>query len=1191
MSGLFDTLDLINLKTTKLATQLVLSFFIAMVAPMTIATIFSIVYFSNEIRDHAMQKMRCEGLMTTLIYDNALKDLQQLAKIYTRKNATTLLFSSDSDLSIQKSLYNCMRSDNIDMLTLVDMSRKVVSRIHSPKCLGDTLQETPFLINAISGKSSVAVEVFSGFQLCHEGFGFPKIKAQSNLLFITAAAPVYDLNREKLIGAMIIRKNLSPENEVIQTIGQQLCINTALYHGVSYMGAILTGDEENFYPVPKIILEKSLSDNKPTFYGKFIQNGYLNLIIPIKDFNHHPVALIVIQRSAHTYVRAQHIAMFTHIFILCLAIFLGFVFRKHIERRILIPLNELQNGAKQIRNGDYKYRLSVKGIEEIEHLALAFNEMTIELQDKQDFLTRTEKKFRGIFENAVEGIFQMMPDGRFLDVNPAMARILGYASQTELLAEITDMARQTFVTPDDLSRFRHILAEELQIIDFETQLYQKTGRKIWCSISARAVFDTEGEVLIKGDLLYYEGTLLDISNRKEREHAEHARNAAEMANQAKTDFLARMSHEIRTPMNAILGMAEMLQNSPLSPEQKRYVDLFSSSGKLLLSIINDILDFSKIEANQLAIEFIEFDLVEVIENIGKTLSFKAHEKALEFVIHIEPDVPRYVFGDPVRVQQILMNLTGNAIKFTEKGEVVLKVATDHKQMNSYIFSVEDTGIGIDQSYHATIFDSFSQADTSTTRHYGGTGLGLAISKKLVALMKGRLWFDSEPNRGTSFYFSLTLESADRDDPPTRKLQKFIGKNVMIIESNIRSAKALEARLKYWHMHVNCFDCAKNVLEHFNTSLEPSQPDIIFVNQYLPDDDPFALKEKIMQGLSLKPLFIILFSSNNEIAKKEKAKQSGYDAFLNKPIMISDLDRALDISTRDKRVEKPKILPNKITILKALKPLHILVADDHLSNRKVIEMFLKNDPVILDFAINGQEAVEKFLSKPFDIIIMDMEMPVLNGLKATQKIRHIEAEQNKEVTIPIIFLTAHALDEHQNQCFEVGGTACLTKPVKYQKLIETIQEYSVPVNPIDSAFDNNSNQPVLDENHMRDTDLDTHISDQDENDIFDTDTDFDMPDFSDIDVQSSMAELLPFFIESTQNDLAQIKKAMEESDLETIRRVGHSLKGSSGAYGQDDIGQTGASLEIAALAGDWQDINDRVTDLEASLNQLVQTQTV
>jgi PAS domain S-box-containing protein len=1181
-------LDLIKLKTKKLATQLVLSFFIAMVVPMTIATIFSIVYFSNEIKDHAMQKMRCEGQMATLIYDNSVKDLQQLAKIYARKNDTLLLFSTTDNLTLQKSLNNCMLSDKIDMLTLVDISRKAVSRIHYPDRSGDTLAETPLLNHALSEKSSVAVETFSEFQLRHEGFRLPKNIVQSNLLVISAASPVYNRNRDKLIGAIIIRKKFFPGNEIIQSIGQQLRINTALYHGVSYMGAILTGDEENFYPVPEMILKKTLIDNKPTFYANFIQNGYLNLILPVNNIDHHPVALIVIQRSAHDYVRAQHIAMFTHIFILCLAILLGFIFRKHIERRILIPLNELQNGAKQIRNGDYKYRLSVKGIEEIEHLALAFNEMTIELQDKQDFLTRTEKKYRGIFENAVEGIFQMMPDGRFLDVNPAMARILGYASHTELLAEITDMAKQTFVTPDDLTRFRHILAEELQLIDFETQLYQKTGHKIWCSISARAVFDTEGEVLIKGDLLYYEGTLLDISNRKERERAEQARNAAEMANQAKTDFLARMSHEIRTPMNAILGMAEMLQNSSLTPEQKRYVDLFSSSGKLLLSIINDILDFSKIEANQLSIESIEFDLVEIIENIGRTLSFKAHEKALEFVIHIEPDVPRYVIGDPVRVQQILMNLTGNAIKFTQKGQVVLTVATDPKQLNTYIFSVEDTGIGIDKSYHTTIFESFSQADTSTTRHYGGTGLGLAISKKLVALMKGRLWFYSEPSQGTSFYFSLSFDTADKDDPPTRMLQKFVGKNVMIIEKNMRSAKALEARLKYWHMQVECYDCTQTALTHFNNSYDQCRPDLVFINQRLPDDDPFALKEKILQRLPIKPLFIILFSSDNDIIKKEKSKQHGFDAFLNKPIMIADLDRALDISTRDKRDDKPKILPDKKTTLNVVEPLHILVADDHLSNRKVIEIFLKNDPVVLDFALNGQEAVEKFMSKPFDMIIMDMEMPVLNGLKATQEIRQIEALQEREKSIPIIFLTAHALDEHQNKCYGVGGTACLTKPVKYQKIIETIQEYAVPVSRIDSGLENNDmNDP--DKNNTVETELNTPIDDLNEYDILETDPDFDMPDFSDVDVQNSMAELLPFFIESTQKDLVQIKNAMEENDLETVRRVGHSLKGASGAYGQDEIGQIGASIETAALAGDRQKIITRMHDLDASLNQLVQTQ--
>jgi len=1136
-----------------------------MVVPMTIATIFSIVYFSNEIRNHAMHKMRCEGQMANLIYDNALKDLQQLATIYARKQHTLLLFSPTFSHSKHNNLFTYIRSDNVDMLTIVDLKKKVVHRIHSPERSGDLLANAPYLDNALSGKAHVAIETFSHYQMQQEGFHFPKDKVRFNLL-MTAAAPVYDQKHEHLVGAIIVRKNISPANELIQSIGQQLCINTALYHGTAYLGAVLAGDEEIFNPIPEMILKKSLSDNKMTFYANFIQNGDLNLIIPIAGFNNQPVALIVIQRSAHAYVQAQHVAMFTHIVILCLAILLGFLFRKHIERRILIPLNQLQNGAKQIRNGDYKHRLSVKGIEEIELLALAFNEMTTELKDKQDFLTRTEKKFRGIFENAVEGIFQMMPDGRFLDVNPAMARILGFDSQADLLMEITDMAKQTFVIPDDLSKFRHVLAKNLQVIDFETQLYQKSGHKIWCSISARAVFDKKGEVLIKGDLLYYEGTLLDISNRKERERAEQARNAAEMANQAKTDFLARMSHEIRTPMNAILGMAEILQKTLLSSEQKRYVDLFSSSGALLLNIINDILDFSKIEANQLSIESIAFDLVEVIENIGKTLSFKAHEKNLEFIIHIEPDVPRYVRGDPVRVQQVLMNLTGNAIKFTEKGAVMLKVVSDHKQMNSLLFSVEDTGIGIDPSYHDTIFDSFSQADTSTTRHYGGTGLGLAISKKLVALMKGELRFHSELNQGTCFYFTISFEFVDKEEPSTRMIQKFVGKNVMIIENRIKSAKALEARLKYWHMHVDCFDRAQSALEHMDHIQETSKPDLIFINQRLPDDDPFELREKIMQRLNSKPLFIILFSSNNQIVKKQQAKQGGFDAFLNKPIMLADLDRAVDISTRDTQKENEKKLP-KPNMLQCEKPLKILVVDDHLSNRKVIEMFLKNDPVTLDFAENGQVAVEKFESKSYDMIIMDMEMPVLNGLKATQQIRHIENHQNIENPIPIIFLTAHALDEHQKQCFEVGGTACLTKPVKYQKLISTICEY----NP----------ETITDESE-------NHITGLDESDLLDMELDMegDMPDFSDIDVQSSMAELIPFFIESTQKDLEQIKTAMASSDLETVRRVGHSLKGSSGAYGQEDIGQMGASIETAALIGDKKEIYERVADLEASLNQLI-----
>ncbi|ETR72103.1 MAG: multi-sensor hybrid histidine kinase [Candidatus Magnetoglobus multicellularis str. Araruama] len=1087
-------LDLIKVKTTKLATQLVLSFFIAMVAPMTIATIFSIVYFSHEIYDHAIQKMQCEGQMARLMYSNALNNLEQMASVYAKRNDTALLLSYSLGQPFQKELHHLMQANQIDMLTVVNLSRKVVIRVHSPSHSKDILAETPYLVQALSGKVSSAVDILSHDHMQKEGFHFPGSVSQSNLIMMTAAAPVHDRKNENIIGAVIVRQNLEPGSQLMQSISDQLKMNIGLYQGISFMGSVLTQNDNIFFPVPETILRQSITHNTPTFDAGLVQDGRISLCLPIENFYDQPVAQIVIQRSASSYIRAQHIAMISHIVILCLAILLGFIFRKRIERRILLPVKQLQNGVKQIRKGDYKHRLSVQGIEEIENLAVTFNEMTIELQDKQEFLTRTEKKYRGIFENAVEGIFQMTPDGRFLDANPAMARILGYASQTELMAEITDLARQSFVVPDDLSEFRHILAEKLQVIDFETQLYQKTGNKIWCSISARAVFDISGEVLIKGDLLYYEGTLLDITNRKERERAERARNAAEMANQAKTDFLARMSHEIRTPMNAILGMAEMLQNSSLTSEQKRYVELFSSSGELLLNIINDILDFSKIEAGQLSIESIEFDLIEIIENTGKTLSFKAHEKALELIIHIAPDTPRYVFGDPVRLQQILINLTGNAVKFTEKGEVILKVSSDRKNANSYIFTIEDTGIGIDRSYHSSIFERFSQADTSITRHYGGTGLGLAISKKLVELMGGKIWFTSEKNKGTAFYFTLSLEAVDRDDPAMMAIQQYIGKNALIIEKSIQSAKALSARLKYWHIYVDSFDSAKAARAHINVITDTSIPDLVFINNRLSDADPFALKEELIGKLPSKTLFIMLFSSDNQTSKKEKALKKGFGAYLCKPIMTSDLDRALDISNHKTVSEKSEILPHKNALLDCNNPLHILVADDHLSNRKVIEMFLKNDPVFIDFAENGELAIEKYQSHSYDMIIMDMEMPVLNGIKATRKIREIEQDQGLTTEIPIIFLTAHALDEHQKQCYDAGGTACLTKPVKYQKLIETIQHYAPTCSLLDAAHD--------------------HENKQDETDLSDTNFEMDnadMPDFSDVDIQSSMIELLPFLL--------------------------------------------------------------------------------
>jgi len=1174
-------LDLIDVKTKKLATLLTLSFLVTMVAPMIVATLFSIVYFSNELRNHATQKMYSDGKIADLLYRNAIQDIQRLAEAYAKRNDVGLLLSYSLGQSFQKELKQNIFSDQIDLFTIIDQSRKVVFRSHSREFLGDTLSEYPYIVEALSGQSTAANDLFSHDRMQREGFNFPKGLSKTNvsLIMMTAAAPVYDRKQTSIIGAVIARKIIEPGDTLIKTISETLSINTALYQGTHYMGSILEPGEIIFHPIPAKSLKQVLTDNRHILYSEFFQNGYISLCMPIENFYHQPIAIITIQRSVNPYINTQQIAVITHFVILCLAVLLGLIFRKRIERRILFPVRQLQDGVKQIRNGDYKHRLSVKGIDEIENLASAFNEMTVELQDKKEFLTRAEKKYRGIFENAVEGIFQMTPDGRFLDTNPSMSRILGYKSQDELLAEITDLAKQSFVQPDDLSEFRHILAEKLQIIDFETQLYQKNGQKIWCSISARAVFDIDGEVLIKGDLLYYEGTLIDITNRKEKERAERARNAAEFANKAKTDFLARMSHEIRTPMNAILGMAEMLQKSHLNHEQKRYVDLFSSSGELLLNIINDILDFSKIEAGQLSIESIEFDLIEIVENIGKILSFRAHEKNLELVIHITSEVPRYVIGDPIRLQQILINLTGNAIKFTEKGEVVLKVTIDNNHSDSFLFMIQDTGIGIDSSFHSTIFERFSQADTSITRHYGGTGLGLAISKKLVELMHGKIWFQSEKGEGTTFSFILPLPFSDRqnDDTTTGALQRFAGKNALIIEKNMSSARAIESRLKYWLIHVNCFDSVESVLNHIEKVPEPPAPDLIFINQRLADGDAFELRKQIIKRLSIKPLFIMLFSSENDVIKKNKAKTMGFDAFMNKPIQTSELDMAVDVSIHKEVVAYHDVLSQKQPCLNFDKPLNILVADDHISNRKVIAMFLKNDPVIIEFAENGQVAVDKFQSSQYDMIFMDMEMPVMDGLIATKTIREIEENNNTQESIPIIFLTAHALDEHRKKCFDAGGTECLTKPVKYQVLIETIQQCAP------EHYHTAQELGLIDSNEYQVFDnVDLSGSE------FDLD-DFDMPDFSDVDIDSGVAELIPFFIESTEQDLNQIKISYQENNLDEIRRIGHSLKGSSGAYGQDHIGKIGASIELAVLENDYEQIKEYIEKLEQALKKIKENQ--